>query len=65
MVTSGAIPVGDDRIIENLLIRKFAAQHPHYTRANSNPAFSTVIVCAVALVGPDPGISTQAELQMR
>jgi hypothetical protein len=65
MVTSGAIPVGDDRIIENLLIGEFAAQRANYTRADSNPAFSTVIVCAIAFVGPSPGISTQAELQMR
>ena len=31
-------------MIEDLLIWKFVAEHPHCTRANSNPAFS--IVCA-------------------
>ena len=39
-------------MIEDLLIWKFVAKHPHCTRANSNPAFSTVIVCTIALVGP-------------
>ncbi len=43
-------------MIEDLLIWKFVAEHPHCTRANSNPAFSTVIVCTIALVGPSPGI---------
>ena len=52
-------------MIEDLLIWKFVAEHPHFTRADPNPAFSTVIVCTIALVGPSPGISTQAELQMR
>jgi hypothetical protein len=52
-------------MIEDLLIWKFVAEHPHCTRADPNPAFSTVIVCTIALVGPSPGISTQAELQMR
>jgi len=51
-------------MIENLLIWKIVAEHPHCTRANSNPAFSIVIVCTIALVGPSPGTSTQAELQM-
>jgi hypothetical protein len=49
-------------MIEDLLIWKFVAEHLHCTRANSNPAFSTVIVCSIALVGPSPRISTQAEL---
>jgi hypothetical protein len=47
------------------LMWKIVAHHPHCTRANSNPASSTVIVCTIAPVGPSPGISTQAELQMR
>ena len=38
-------------MIEQLLIWKFVAE-PHCARANSNPAFSTVIVCTIALVGP-------------
>ena len=37
-------------MIEDVLIWKFVAEHPHCTRANSNPAFSTVIVCTIALV---------------
>ena len=37
-------------MIEDLLIWKFVAEHPHCTRADSNPAFSTVIVCTIALV---------------
>jgi hypothetical protein len=53
------LAVGDDRMIEDLLIWKIVAEHPIFTRANSNPAF--VIVCAIALVGPGPGFSTQAE----
>jgi len=32
-------------MIEEVLIWKFVAEHHRYTRANSNPAFSTVIVC--------------------
>ena len=35
-------------MIEDVLIWKFVAEHPHCTRANSNPAFSTVIVCTIA-----------------
>ena len=37
-------------MIEDVLIRKFVAEHHRCTRANSNPAFSTVIVCTIALV---------------
>ena len=37
-------------MIEDVLIWKLVAEHPHCTRANSNPAFSTVIVCTIALV---------------
>jgi hypothetical protein len=48
------LAVHDDRMIEDLLIWKFVAEHPHCTRANSNPVFSTVIVCTIALVGPSP-----------
>ena len=49
-------------MIEDVLIWKFVAEHPHCTRANSYPAFSTVIVCTIALVGPSPGISTQSRV---
>ena len=37
-------------MIEDVLIWKFVAEHPHCTRANSNPAFSTVIVCTTRLL---------------
>jgi hypothetical protein len=52
-------------MIEDVLIWKFVVSTNHRTRANSNPAFSIVIVRTVALTAPGPRISTQAELQMR
>jgi hypothetical protein len=42
-------------MIEDVLIRKFVAEHHRCTRANSNPAFSIVIAHTVGLIAPVPG----------
>src|ERR1700747_1580495 len=42
-------------MIEDVLIRKFVAEHNRCARANSNPAFSIVIVHTVGLIAPVPG----------